>query len=57
MKYEKVNFEKMFIFNITSELSNPMHFNSVSNNGWLDVFMKGKFILIFETYFKIKIKN
>jgi len=33
----------MLIFNITNEINNPVHFNSVSNNGWLEVFLKGKF--------------
>ncbi len=41
VKFEKINFDKMFVFNICSELNNPVHFNSVSNNGWLEVFLKG----------------
>ena len=43
VKYEKISFDKMMIFNITSELNNTVHFNSVSNNGWLEVFLKGNF--------------
>ena len=44
MKYEKINFEKMLIYNIACESNNNIHFNSVSNNGWLEVFLKGIFI-------------
>ena len=41
VKYEKICFDKMLVFNITNEMNNPEHFNSVSNNGWLEVFLKG----------------
>lgn len=44
VKYEKISFDKMLVCNITNEMNNPVHFNSVSNNGWLEVFLKGSSI-------------
>jgi len=41
IKYEKMSFEKMLVLNITNEINHPVNFNSFSNNGWLEVFLKG----------------